>query len=128
MKENKTPFYARLETIVVQASEDKFSQIRTALTDITERKQAEEVLLEKEKELENQSQHLEKINTALKILLEVEPRPLLLVLSHQVPFRSHEALLHQIIHRLTQRPHISPGTQANHRHFVISSTALATAS
>ena len=69
VKENGTPFYARLETIVVQDSEGKFSQLRTALTDITERKQAEEVLLEKEKELENQAQHLEKMNTALKVLL-----------------------------------------------------------
>jgi DNA-binding CsgD family transcriptional regulator len=40
------------------------------MTDITERKQAEEVLLEKEKVLENQAQHLEKINTALKVLIE----------------------------------------------------------
>jgi PAS domain S-box-containing protein len=69
VKENGTPFYARLETIVVQDSEGKFSQFRTALTDINERKQAEEVLLEKEKELENQAQHLEKMNTALKVLL-----------------------------------------------------------
>jgi len=69
VKENGTPFFARLETIVVQDSKGKFSQLRTALTDITERKQAEEVLLEKEKELENQAQHLERINTALKVLL-----------------------------------------------------------
>jgi PAS domain S-box-containing protein len=69
LKEKGTPFYARLETIAVLDSEGKFSQLRTALTDITERKQAEEVLLEKEKELENQAEHLEKINTALKVLL-----------------------------------------------------------
>jgi PAS domain S-box-containing protein len=69
VKENGTSFYARLETIVVQDTEGKFSQLRTALTDITERKQAEEVLMAKEKELKNQAEHLEKINTALKVLL-----------------------------------------------------------
>ncbi len=37
--------------------------------DMTERKQAEEVLLAKENELENQAEHLEKTNTALKVLL-----------------------------------------------------------
>ena len=69
MKENGTSFHARLETVVVQDSDGKFGQLRTALTDITARKQAEEVVLKKEKELENQAQHLEKINTALKVLL-----------------------------------------------------------
>jgi len=38
--------------------------------DITKRKQAEEALIEKEKELETQSKNLEEINTALKVLLE----------------------------------------------------------
>ena len=69
VKENGMAFDAQLETIVVQDSEGKFNHLRTSLTDITERKQAEEVLLAKENELEDQAEHLEKTNTALKVLL-----------------------------------------------------------
>ena len=39
-------------------------------TDITERRRAEEVLQEKEKKLEGQARRLEKVNTALSVLLE----------------------------------------------------------
>ena len=69
VKENGTPFFSQLETIGVRDREGKFNQLRTSMTDITERKLAEEVLLEKEKELENQAEHLAKTNTALKVLL-----------------------------------------------------------
>ncbi len=61
VKENGMPFFSQLETIVVRDREGKFNQLRTSMTDITERKLAEEVLLEKEKELENQAEHLAKI-------------------------------------------------------------------
>jgi PAS domain S-box-containing protein len=40
------------------------------VTDITDRKKAENALKEKDKELEQQAQHLEEVNTALKVLLE----------------------------------------------------------
>ncbi len=40
------------------------------VTDITDRKTAENALKEKDKELELQTQHLEEVNTALKVLLE----------------------------------------------------------
>ncbi len=40
------------------------------VTDISERKQAENALKEKDKKLEQQAQHLEEVNTALKVLLE----------------------------------------------------------
>ena len=40
------------------------------VTDITERKKAENALKEKDKELEHQALHLEEVNTALKVLLE----------------------------------------------------------
>ena len=40
------------------------------VTDITERKQAENALKEKDKKLEQQALHLEEVNTALKVLLE----------------------------------------------------------
>ena len=44
--------------------------IQGVLTNITERKHAETALLEKDKKLEQQAQHLEEVNTALKILIE----------------------------------------------------------
>ena len=44
--------------------------IQGVLTNITERKQAETALLKNEKKLERQAQHLEEVNTALKILIE----------------------------------------------------------
>jgi len=44
------------------------------VTDITERKQAEYTLKEKDKKLEQQAQHLEEVNTALKVLLEHRER------------------------------------------------------
>jgi len=44
--------------------------IQGVLTDNTERKRAEIALQEKEQKLERQAQHLEEVNTALKILLE----------------------------------------------------------
>ncbi|MBU4185743.1 MAG: PAS domain S-box protein [Proteobacteria bacterium] len=44
VKRDGTRFYARLESIAVRGAEGDFNQIRTAIADITERKQAEEVL------------------------------------------------------------------------------------
>ena len=44
--------------------------VQGVLTDSTERKRAEIALQEKEQKLERQSQHLEEVNTALKVLLE----------------------------------------------------------
>ena len=44
--------------------------IQGVLTDSTERKRAEIALQEKEQKLERQAQHLEEVNTALKVLLE----------------------------------------------------------
>jgi PAS domain S-box-containing protein len=44
--------------------------IQGVLTDITERKQANLALQEKEQKLERQTQRLEEVNTALKVLLE----------------------------------------------------------
>ncbi|TET83804.1 MAG: PAS domain S-box protein, partial [Desulfobacteraceae bacterium] len=44
--------------------------IQGVLTDNTERKRAEIALQEKEQKLERQAQHLEEVNTALKVLLE----------------------------------------------------------
>jgi len=40
------------------------------VTDITDRKKAENALKEKDRKLEQQAQHLEEVNTALKVLLE----------------------------------------------------------
>ena len=50
--------------------ENQVVGIQGVLTDNTERKRAEIALQEKEQKLERQSQHLEEVNTALKVLLE----------------------------------------------------------
>ncbi len=50
--------------------ENQVVGIQGVLTDNTERKRAEIALQEKEQKLEGQSQHLEEVNTALKVLLE----------------------------------------------------------
>jgi PAS domain S-box-containing protein len=60
---------------ILASSKPVFTQnhiigIQGVLTDITERKQAEEALQEKDQKLERQAQHLEEVNTALKVLLE----------------------------------------------------------
>jgi chemotaxis family two-component system sensor kinase Cph1 len=56
---NKTQFYAHLESIVVEDSEGKLSQCRTAISDITERKKAEEDLKATLKDLERSNKELE---------------------------------------------------------------------
>ncbi|HUV50559.1 MAG TPA: PAS domain S-box protein [Anaerolineae bacterium] len=54
VKKDGTPFYGRMESIAVGDAEGNFNQIRTAITDITERKQAEE-------ELRKHRYHLEEL-------------------------------------------------------------------
>ena len=49
---NGTQFHAQLESIVVPDSEGNFSQFRTAITDISERKRAEEAIQESNRRLE----------------------------------------------------------------------------
>jgi len=46
VKENKTSFYARMECVPVQDDNGNFKEIRTVVTDITEKKLAEEKLQE----------------------------------------------------------------------------------
>jgi two-component system cell cycle sensor histidine kinase/response regulator CckA len=48
VNKNKSQFDARLESLVVQDSEGNFNQCRTAISDITERKKAEEAIRESE--------------------------------------------------------------------------------
>ncbi|UCF90274.1 MAG: PAS domain S-box protein [Desulfobacterales bacterium] len=52
-KKDGTPFYAQLESIAVEDSERNFSQLRTVISDITERKQTEEKLRNSEKRYRN---------------------------------------------------------------------------
>jgi len=52
VKRDGTPFYAQLESIAVQDTEGNFNQIRTAITDITDLKRAEEALKEYSGQLE----------------------------------------------------------------------------
>lgn len=49
---------------------DEVDAVILITRDITKRKQAEEILKEKEKQLEGQAKHLEEVNTALKVLLD----------------------------------------------------------
>jgi len=52
VKRDGTPFYAQLESIAVQDTEGNFNQLRTAITDITDLKRAEEALKEYSGQLE----------------------------------------------------------------------------
>ncbi len=56
-------------TEIVDDSGQRTSTV-SVVRDITRRKQAEEALKKKERKLEQQAQHLEEVNTALKVLLE----------------------------------------------------------
>ena len=53
VKKDGTPVYALLESIVAQNRNGKVQQIHTTITDITERKQAEEALRKAHRELEH---------------------------------------------------------------------------
>ncbi|MBT8372981.1 MAG: PAS domain S-box protein, partial [Deltaproteobacteria bacterium] len=69
IKRDGSPFYAQLESVAVGSGDDRLKQLRTALTDITERKQAEEVLQREQEELgkivKNRTAELETINEEL---------------------------------------------------------------
>ena len=52
VKRDGTPFYAQLESIAVQDTEGNFNKLRTAITDITDLKRAEEALKEYSGQLE----------------------------------------------------------------------------
>ncbi len=60
-----TKFYAQLESVVVK---DDLSQCRTAITDITERKRAQDEILGKTEELKRSNQELEKKSKKLEQL------------------------------------------------------------
>ncbi len=68
VKRDGTPFYAQLESIAVQDSEGNFNQLRTAITDITDLKRAEEALKEYSGQLE------EKVEERTKELQDAQER------------------------------------------------------
>jgi PAS domain S-box-containing protein len=62
----------RIEVIITTKliDYDNDKAVLGIVTDITERKRAERVLMQREKELQEKTQNLEELNTALKVLLE----------------------------------------------------------
>jgi len=68
-KKNGDRFWVELTSMPVKSNEE-LKYFLGDWVDITERKQAEEVLRKREEELETQSRHLKEVNTALKVLLD----------------------------------------------------------
>jgi PAS domain S-box-containing protein len=69
VKKDGTPFHAQLDSMAVQDGEGNSNQFRTAITDITERKQAEEALQESydglERRVEERTAELLQVNQQL---------------------------------------------------------------
>ena len=66
-REKGFPFYALLKTLPVEDGEGDWTQYRTAITDITERKRAEEELLKSHEELEIQAELLDLAHDAIVV-------------------------------------------------------------
>ena len=69
-KKDGTEMSCLMNATVRQADDGSILGYQGIVRDITEIKQAEEALKEREKELENKTRNLEEVNTALKVLLK----------------------------------------------------------
>lgn len=70
MEEELKEHHEHLEELVADRTAELSKVNEQLKQNISELKQVEEVLREKEKKLENQAKHLEKVNSALSVLLE----------------------------------------------------------
>jgi PAS domain S-box-containing protein len=68
LKKDGTPYW--LETHASMVNYKGKPAVQAAVVDVTKRKEAEENLKKKEKELEQHAKHLENVNAALKVLIE----------------------------------------------------------
>jgi len=70
VRKDGSTFWGELKVKFLKDSEGNLIGIQGSLRDITQRKEAEAALRQKEKELAEQAEQLEEVNTALKVLLD----------------------------------------------------------
>ena len=133
MNYNKTPFYARLESIVVQGEDETAAKLRTAITDITDRKMIDQQLQAslKEKEVLLQEVH-HRIKNNMQVMIsminlqceKIEDKQICdelnkivdrinsMVLVHDQLYKSKDFLkvdINKYIHRIAQNLFVSHG-------------------
>jgi len=133
MNYNKTPFYARLESIVVQGEDENAAKLRTAITDITDRKMIDQQLQAslKEKEVLLQEVH-HRVKNNMQVMIsminlqceKIEDKKICdelnkivdrinsMVLVHDQLYKSKDFLkvdINEYIHRIAQNLFVSHG-------------------
>jgi len=133
MNYNKTPFYARLESIAVQGEDEHAAKLRTAITDITDRKMIDQQLQAslKEKEVLLQEVH-HRIKNNMQVMIsminlqceKIEDKQICddlhkiadrinsMVLVHDQLYKSKDFLkvdINEYIHRIAQNLFVSHG-------------------
>ncbi|MGB9442136.1 MAG: histidine kinase dimerization/phosphoacceptor domain -containing protein [Desulfobacterales bacterium] len=133
MNYNKTPFYARLESIAVQGEDENAAKLRTAITDITDRKMIDQQLQAslKEKEVLLQEVH-HRVKNNMQVMIsminlqceKIEDKKICdelnkivdrinsMVLVHNQLYKSKDFLkvdINKYIHRIAQNLFVSHG-------------------
>ena len=133
MNFNKTPFYARLESIAVQGEDENAAKLRTAITDITDRKMIDQQLQAslKEKEVLLQEVH-HRVKNNMQVMIsminlqceKIEDKKICdelnkivdrinsMVLVHNQLYKSKDFLkvdINKYIHRIAQNLFVSHG-------------------
>jgi PAS domain S-box-containing protein len=133
MNYNKTPFYARLESIAVQGEDENAAKLRTAITDITDRKMIDQQLQAslKEKEVLLQEVH-HRVKNNMQVMIsminlqceKIEDKQICdelnkiadrinsMVLVHDQLYKSKDFLkvdINEYIHRIAQNLFVSHG-------------------
>jgi PAS domain S-box-containing protein len=133
MNFNKTPFYARLESIAVQGEDETAAKLRTAITDITDRKMMDQQLQAslKEKEVLLQEVH-HRVKNNMQVMIsminlqceKIEDKKICdelnkivdrinsMVLVHDQLYKSKDFLkvdINEYIHRIAQNLFVSHG-------------------